>query len=71
MELLSATQALDLLKPLKPASAVLAAYEVIRGRVPFAAEDRVFAKDVAEIRTLVRKGHLLDAMVKCVGDLEW
>ena len=71
MEFLSATQALDLLKPLKPASTVLKAYDVIRSEVPFAKEDRVFAKDVEKIKTLMRNGLLMNAITSTVGDLEW
>jgi histidine ammonia-lyase len=67
MELLSGCQALDLLKPLKPAGAVQKAYDVIRKHVPFAAEDRVFAKDIGMIRDLIRSGEL----VQCTGELEW
>lgn len=71
MELLTATQALDLLKPLRPVGAVLAAYERIRQDVPFAEEDRVFAKDIAKIRDLIRSEELSSLVQKTVGDLEW
>lgn len=70
MELLSATQALDLLKPLVPASTVLKAYDVVRSVVPFAKEDRVFAKDVEKIKVLMRNGQLLNSITSSVGDLE-
>lgn len=71
MELLSACQALDLLKPLRPSGAVLAAYEAIRSEVPFAAEDRVFAKDIAAIRAMIRANKLVNVVFKTVGELEW
>jgi histidine ammonia-lyase len=71
MEFLSATQALDLLKPLTPSSTVLKAYEVIREQVPFAKEDRVFAKDVQKIREMMKNGTLLNTIHSTVGDLEW
>lgn len=71
MEFLSATQALDLLAPLKPASTVLKAYEAIRKEVPFAKEDRVFAKDVQKIRELMKNEILLTTITSTVGDLEW
>ncbi len=70
MELLSATQALDLLKPLVPASTVLKAYDVVRSVVPFAQEDRVFAKDVEKIKVLMRNGQLMNSITSSVGDLE-
>ncbi|MBY0384933.1 histidine ammonia-lyase, partial [bacterium] len=71
MEFLSATQALDLLKPNKPGSTVLKAYDVIRKEVPFAKEDRVFAKDVEKIRLLMKDGSLMKAITSTVGELEW
>lgn len=70
MELLSATQAIDMLAPHKPASAVLSAWTEIRKVVPFAKVDRVFAKDVESIRGLVNNGALSAAVDKSVGTLE-
>jgi histidine ammonia-lyase len=71
MELLAACQALDLLKPLEPASAVKACYDIIRTRVPFAKEDRIFAKDILSIRNLINSGEISRAVNKSVGELEW
>lgn len=71
MELLSATQALDLLAPLKPAAAVRAVHEKIRQYVPFAKEDRIFAKDVEAIKTLMISNEILKAVQQSVGELEW
>lgn len=71
MEFLSATQALDLLKPLKPSSAVAAALKRIRKDVPFAHEDRVFANDIQKIRGLIANGELIKVVNDTVGELEW
>jgi histidine ammonia-lyase len=71
MEMLSSTQAMDLLKPLKPAGTVLAAYNHIRTRVPFAEKDRVFAKDVAVIREMIQKDELMKVIESSVGQLEF
>ncbi len=71
MELLSATQALDLLAPLQPNAAVKAAFEHIRKTVPFAKEDRVFSKDVEAIKGMMVRGELMAAVEKSVGSLEW
>ncbi|MEQ1875392.1 MAG: aromatic amino acid lyase, partial [Bdellovibrionia bacterium] len=71
MEFLTASQALDLLKPLEPAGAVKAAYQVIRSKVPFAKEDRVFAIDIQAIRGLIDSGAITDALDSSVGALEW
>jgi len=71
MEFLSASQALDLLKPLAAADGVLAAHQQIRSEVPFAETDRVFARDVESIRQMVIDGRLMAAVTKAVGALEW
>lgn len=71
MELLSASQALDLLAPLKPAGAVKAAFDRIREEVPFAAEDRVFHKDIEKIRDMIRSESLMQVIQESVGELEW
>ena len=61
MELLAATQALDMLKDekgakLESAGAIKKAHEIIRTKVPYAAEDRVFHDDIEAIRGLIREG---------------
>jgi histidine ammonia-lyase len=71
MELLCASQALDLLKPLKPSGAVLVAQETIRSKVPFAEKDRVFYKDVQALRELIQKDQLSKAYEKITGILEF
>lgn len=71
MEMLSACQALDLLKPLKPSSAVLGAFEKIREQVPFAAKDRVFSKDVQRIREMIQQDQISQVVAQTVGNLEF
>lgn len=71
MEFLSATQAIDLLAPLKPNAAVQAVHEHIRKTVPFAKEDRIFHKDVEAIKAMMLNNELLDVVRKAVGELEW
>ena len=58
MEFLSATQALDLLRPLEPSGLVKAAYDHIRKTVPFAENDRIFHDDIESIREMIRAGEL-------------
>lgn len=70
MEFLSGTQALDLLRPLEGASAVKAARDLIRKDVPFAQEDRIFARDIEAIKKLIRSGAISGAIEKTVGALE-
>ncbi len=71
MEFLSAAQALDLLRPLTPAGAVLAVHQKIREKVPFADKDRVFSADVAVIRQMIKEGSLTSAYEKVTGPLEF
>lgn len=71
MEMLSATQALDLIAPLQPTAAVKAAHECIRQTVPFAKEDRIFSKDVEAIKALMNSNKLLNVVQNTVGELEW
>ncbi|MBC7742842.1 MAG: histidine ammonia-lyase [Bdellovibrionaceae bacterium] len=70
MEFLSGTQAIDMIAPLKPTAGVKVAFDVIRKKVPFANEDRVFSKDVNEIRKLILSGELLREVEKAIGELE-
>jgi len=70
MEFLSATQALDMLLPLRPVDGVLTAYNEIRKVVPFAKEDRIFSKDVEKIRELIVKRSLLKQVESKIGNLE-
>lgn len=71
MELLSACQAIDLLKPLKPSGALLEVYELIRKDVPFAEHDRVFSEDTRKIKDLIRSNQLLSVVENQVGELKW
>ena len=70
MEFLSATQALDLLKPLVPSGAVKSVLDLIRTQVPFAEHDRVFAIDIENIKLMIRSEAILTAVRLSVGDLE-
>ncbi|MCC7403547.1 MAG: histidine ammonia-lyase [Bdellovibrionales bacterium] len=71
MELMCAAQGLDLLRPLKPAAGVLAAYQTIRQAVPFAEQDRVFYRDIEAIKSLIRSEDILSHVHRSVGELEW
>lgn len=71
MEMLSSTQALDLLKPLEPAAAVKAVHSEIRKHVPFAETDRMFADDVASIQKMINDDSIFQVVKKTVGELEW
>lgn len=49
IELICATQALDLQKPLRPAERIVPVFEHVRELVPFFGEDRSHAEDVAAV----------------------
>jgi len=69
IEFLSATQALDMIAPLKPAAGVKVAFDTIRSEVPFAREDRIFAKDVAKIKAMIISGKIVKAVEAKIGEL--
>lgn len=71
MEMLSATQAIDLLAPLKPAAAVKAVHELIRTKVPFAKEDRIFHNDVKMIHSMMLSNEISKTLESAAGTLEW
>ena len=71
MEMLSSTQALDLLKPLEPEAVVKAAFVDIRRQVSFARKDRVFSEDVQKIKKMIEDNILYETIQKTGGDMEW
>lgn len=71
MELLSATQALDMLGGLQSAAGVKAVHKLIRQTVPFADKDRFFAEDIAEIKKLIETGQIVEQVNAQIGELEW
>lgn len=70
MELLCAHQALGLLKPNKPAAAVLSTHEQITKKVPFAESDRIFHYDIENIKEMIRDDSIKNCIQKTVGELE-
>jgi histidine ammonia-lyase len=70
MEFLAATQALDMIAPLKPTAGVKVAYDIVREQVPFAKVDRIFAKDVEKIRAMILDGAIVKAVEEKIGNLE-
>ena len=71
MEMLSSTQALDMLAPLEPAAGVKVCHKKIRELVPFAQTDRVFSNDVKLIQSMIDNDELYQTLISEVGDLEW
>ncbi len=70
MEILAGTQALDMILPLKPTAGVMAAFECVRESVPFAKEDRIFAKDVLKILELIKNQKIVNTVEAQVGELD-
>jgi histidine ammonia-lyase len=58
LELLTAAQALEFLKPLRPGRGVALAYDMVRGIVEPLGRDRVLAPDIEALTELVRGGAL-------------
>ena len=69
IELLCGAQALDLFTNMKPGEGTLAAYEAIRQKVSHLDKDRIISSDIAAVKHLMRKGQILKAVEKKVGEL--
>jgi histidine ammonia-lyase len=54
IELMSACQAIEFRRPLKSSEILEAAHEYVRDFVGFASEDRIFARDIDRLRTIIR-----------------
>lgn len=71
IEILAAAQALDFLRPLRPAKAVAAVHRAIRRRIPHLSRDRVLAGDIEAVAGLITSGELLRAAERAgAGPLE-
>jgi histidine ammonia-lyase len=67
IELLVAAQALDFRLPVKPGTGALAAYELIRSRVPHMERDRELHKDINAVAALIDSGELLGVVAKATA----
>jgi histidine ammonia-lyase len=70
MELLCASQAIDLLRPLRSSKPLETVQELIRSVVPPIGEDRIFHHDILAINTLLSEGKILAAAEGVLGDLQ-
>ena len=70
IELLCATQALDLLKPLSGGNGVEAARRAVRRRVSHLKEDRSHSDDIERVRKLIREESVRHAVEREVGALK-
>ena len=70
IEFIAAAQALDFRQPLKPSPAVETARQVIRQHVAFLDEDRPLYNDINNLKEVVQKGEILEAVEKITGPLK-
>jgi histidine ammonia-lyase len=74
IEFLCAVQAYDLLclkNPMKWGKGSGTAYEIIRERIPYLAEDRVVADDIKAMTDLMNQGGIIPAVERAVGPLSF
>jgi len=69
IELLCATQGIDLFTNVKAGNGTLAAYNVIRSKVGYMKEDRILSTDIAKVKELLREGSIVKAVEDTVGGL--
>jgi histidine ammonia-lyase len=69
IELLCAAQALDF-RQIPAGTGSAAAYKVIREAVPYLAADRVVARDIEAMVSIMKDGSLLAAVEAACGELE-
>lgn len=69
IELLAASQGIDLRSPLEPGRATGASLAAVRGVSPRLTEDRSLAPDIGLVRKLIQEGALLSAVREAAGDL--
>lgn len=62
IELLSASQAIEFRRPLKSSALLEEAHSLVRQKVAFATEDRVFATDVLQIKEIIANGNFVSSM---------
>lgn len=71
IEYMITAQAIDLLAPLKASPVVQKVMEHIRATVAFAADDRFFADDMENLKSMVESGELIRIVEEQMGELEF
>ncbi len=69
IEYICSAQGLDFLKPLRPGKGTLAAYEMIRKKIPKLIQDRVLSDDVEAVYGIIQKGELVKEVEKATKPL--
>ncbi|MGB7294044.1 MAG: histidine ammonia-lyase [Candidatus Aminicenantales bacterium] len=70
IEMMAGAQAVDFRAPLKPSRGVQAAHEIIRKYVAHLEEDRPLYNDINTLKDVVKRGEVLEAVEKAVGELK-
>ncbi len=70
IELLCATQGIDLRAPHRPGPGLSAAHDAIRAKVPMMMVDRAISPDIQVVRGLIDDGSILTAVQEAIGALE-
>ncbi len=71
MELLSASQAVDLVRPLKSSKVLEGVHALIRQHAPYAPKDRVFSGDIKALSQLILSRAISKRVEEETGALEW
>jgi len=69
VELLCASQALDLFTDMKAGQGTLAAYHVIRDSIPHLDSDRILSNDIDNMVQLIKSDEIITAVEKAIGEL--
>jgi histidine ammonia-lyase len=69
IEYICSAQGLDFLKPLRPGKGALAAYEIIRKKIPQLIQDRVLSDDVETMYRIIQNEELVKKVEKDVKRL--
>ena len=69
IEWMAAAQALDLQEPRTLGKGTRAAYDLLRERVAYLENDRVFYQDLLVAKQLILEGKLLERVEKAIGGL--
>ena len=70
VELLCASQALDLFTDMKAGQGTLAAYNVIRNSIPHLDSDRILSNDINTMVQLIENDEIIKAVEKAIGEIQ-
>jgi histidine ammonia-lyase len=71
IELMTAVQALDFHRPLKPSPVTEKVHHFIRSKVPMVNEDRYFYPDIEKIYNDIHEGEIVRIVEEMIGEIEF